>query len=466
LKKEYHKFYFLISDFTAALIAWFLFNFFRDRLLNTDSDFLSQKWILSALLIGFFWITFFAFIGFYNNIYGRSRIKEFLKLITSTFLGCIIIFFLLLIDDSGIGNYTFYYKTFGLFYILQFSVTAFFKLILLAYIKTLVRNKKVLFNTILIGSGSNAKEIYDAVERNRELLGINFVGYFHSKANVINGMSKNLTCLGDINNLSGYIEKYKPEHVVIAVEQDEHMIIPDLLKILNSYKIRVSIIPDIYDLLLGAVKVNHVFSVPLIEINQDLIPVWQKAIKRTLDITVSFMVLSLGFPVLLIISLITKFSSKGPVFYSQVRIGKNGIPFKIYKFRSMYENAEKEGPALSSPHDPRITPWGRFMRRTKIDEFPQFYNVFIGQMSLVGPRPERQYFIDQIVKIAPHYKHLQRVKPGLTSLGQVKFGYAENVDQMVKRLKYDIIYIENMSLAMDFQIILYTLLIMISGRNR
>ncbi|MCR6641265.1 MAG: sugar transferase [Sporocytophaga sp.] len=188
--------------------------------------------------------------------------------------------------------------------------------------------------------------------------------------------------------------------------------------------------------------------------------------EKGVDIVASIMVLTLGFPFLLFVSLMTKYTSKGPIFYMQERIGKDGKPFKIIKFRSMYVNSEMMGPALSSSDDVRITPWGKFMRKTRIDEFPQFFNVLIGEMSLVGPRPERHYFISQIVKHAPHYIHLHRVRPGITSLGQVKFGYAENVDQMVKRLKYDILYIENMSLAMDFRIILYTVLIMIQGRGK
>ncbi|MCE3279622.1 MAG: polyprenyl glycosylphosphotransferase, partial [Bacteroidetes bacterium] len=156
----------------------------------------------------------------------------------------------------------------------------------------------------------------------------------------------------------------------------------------------------------------------------------------------------------------------GPVFYSHERIGWHGKPFMIHKFRSMYVDAEKMGPALSSKHDPRITPLGRFLRKVRLDEIPQFYNVLIGEMSIVGPRPERQYFIDQIVQKAPHYKHLHKVRPGITSWGQVKYGYAENVDEMIARLKYDIIYIENMSLGIDLKILIYTALIVVQGRGK
>ncbi|MCL4142090.1 UNVERIFIED_CONTAM: hypothetical protein GTU68_046685 [Idotea baltica] len=158
--------------------------------------------------------------------------------------------------------------------------------------------------------------------------------------------------------------------------------------------------------------------------------------------------------------------SKGPIFYSQERIGKQGQPFKILKFRTMHTDAEKAGPALSSDHDPRITKVGKWLRKLRLDELPQFWNVLIGEMSIVGPRPERQFFIDQIVKIAPHYRHLHKVRPGITSWGQVKYGYASNVTEMVQRLQFDILYLENMSLALDLKIILYTIIVIVEGRGK
>ena len=224
---------------------------------------------------------------------------------------------------------------------------------------------------------------------------------------------------------------------------------------------------DRKDLLTGSIKLSAIFSVPLVRISQNLMEPWEFSLKRCFDVVCSIIAILVLIPFYIVIAVIIKCTSKGPVLYSQERIGKNGKPFKMYKFRSMYVDAEKNGPMLSNgDEDPRITPFGRFMRKVRLDETPQFFHVLTGEMSMVGVRPERQFFINQIVKIAPEYKLLQKIKPGMTSWGQVKFGYADTVEQMVERMKYDLLYLENMSLATDIKILLYTFLIIFQGRGK
>jgi exopolysaccharide biosynthesis polyprenyl glycosylphosphotransferase len=221
-----------------------------------------------------------------------------------------------------------------------------------------------------------------------------------------------------------------------------------------------------YELLSGSLKMTNIYGALFVELNRDVMPLWQQAIKRFLDISLSVIAIIMLLPLYIISAILVKLSSPGPIFFLQERIGLNNKPFQIIKFRTMYVNSEANGPQLSSSNDSRITPIGRFMRKTRLDEFPQFINVILGHMSLVGPRPERQFYIDQIVQHEPQYVLLNRVRPGITSWGQVKYGYAENVEQMLDRMKYDLLYINNRSIALDLKILFYTVAIVIKAKGK
>jgi exopolysaccharide biosynthesis polyprenyl glycosylphosphotransferase len=466
VKRRFHLYRFIAFDFIAAITAWIIFYLLRKILLGESKEGINLPLLEHAVMIGIFWMVLYYFFGFYSDIYRKSRIKEFFTVFAVSIAGTVIIFFTLLLDDQGVDNYTAYYKTFITYFSIHFFITAFLKISLITYVKRLVRLKKIYFNTLIIGSGKKAVEIFDEINKSFEMLGLRFIAYLSEDENR-NKFGNKLRCMGNTQNLSKIISRCHIEQVIIAMESEDHPDIQDILFTLEDSKnIRISIIPDIHKYLIGTIRVNHSFDIPLLDINQDLMPEWQTNLKRVSDVIFASCTLILGMPFFLAIASIIKLGSKGPVLFKQERIGKDGLPFCIFKFRSMYVDAEKNGPALSKEGDSRITPFGKFLRKSRIDEFPQFYNVLIGDMSLIGPRPERQFYIDQIIKIAPHYKHLNKVRPGITSLGQVKYGYAQNVEEMVERLKYDILYIENMSFAMDLRILLYTILVMVQGRGK
>jgi len=471
LLRRFQYFKLVTADFGAALLAWVAFFLLRKYLLSEITGYRFTEGALAylagaSLLIALFWTTLYALVGEYRDIFRKSRLTEIIRLARVSLLGAVVIFFALLLDDQGVSNYHAYYKTFAAYYLLHFGITAVLRTWAVSSVQGLVRRGTISFPTLLVGSNQLALSTYKELQTTGRHLGLRLVGFAPVGLTIDNELARALPAPGSYQQLPALIRSLAIEQVVIAIEPSEHRRIQEILSLLEGTPARISILPDLYQMLLGSVKVNHVFGTPLIEIKQDLMPVWQQILKRIIDVVGSAVFIVLASPVYAFTALMVRSSSPGPIFYRQQRIGREGVPFQIIKFRSMFIDAEKQGPSLSSDHDPRITKWGRFMRKVRLDEFPQFWNVIKGDMSLVGPRPERQFFIDQIVKIAPHYRHLHRVRPGLTSLGQVKYGYAETVAQMVERLKFDILYIENMSLAMDFRVLLYTLKIIVEGRGK
>ena len=463
-------FRYIISDLLASTITWTLFYIFRKEYvepLKFGYDIpltFSDRFFAGLIVIPSFWIFYYYLTGFYKNIFRHSRMDDFLRTFVQSLTGVLIIFFLLILDDE-IKSYRNYYLLFSVLFSLHFVITLIPRLILTSQTVKKVHNKRIGFNTLIIGSNHQAIDIYHELDQAVPSSGNKFIGFISLQKQDHSNLSKYLPNLGSFKDVEEVIKNQRIEEIIIALDSSEHDQISKIINKVSLYNVIIKAIPDMYDILTGKVKMDHLFGTPLIQLSKDLMPVWQSNLKQFMDIFISAIAIIISLPFFIVLAVGVKLSSKGPVFYSHERIGRYGKPFHIYKFRSMRNDAEKNGPELSSKEDSRLTNFGRFMRKYRLDEIPNFYNVIKGDMSLVGPRPERQFYIDQIIKKAPHYSHLHKVKPGITSWGQVKYGYAENVDQMIKRLRFDILYIENMSLFVDLKILFYTILTIIRGRG-
>ncbi len=463
MKTKSWKFILIFSDLVSAIFSWFCFFYVRQEWIEKKEFNADSNFFIGLFLLPLFWILFYFIQGTYHDVRRHFRIKIFNFTLIASILGTIVLFFTLILDDN-VKSYRDYYQLFLLLFGIHFLITLFPRLLIVTFLISKIRTKGNGFKTLVIGGNEKALELYQEISSHPKNVN-EFVGFVN-----VNGKDKllesHISYLGHEKDLETIINENPIEEIIIAIEATEHDRLKNILLRIDDGHKRIKLLPDTFEILSGSIKMTNIFGVALVEVIPDPMPYWQQAFKRVIDLLLSFVAILILIPFYLFSAIAVKLSSPGPILFFQERIGLNGRVFKIVKFRTMFVDAERSGPQLSSENDPRITKIGRFMRKTRLDEFPQFFNVLLGDMSLVGPRPERQFYIDQILTKEPQYLQLTRVRPGITSWGQVKYGYAENVEQMLHRMKYDLIYLKNRSLALDFKIMLHTVFIVLKAKGK
>ena len=465
MKKSKQAGKYILSDFISASVAWLLFNILRYEVFAIDEgadsllDYLQYPGVLGGqVVIPLFWLVLYYFSGYYNKPFGKSRLTELFSTFITVLIGTVFVFFALLLDDIP-RSIDIYYKLFFGMFGLQFFITYIPRLLITQSGMRKIKNREWAMKVLIIGAGGKAVRIAHDLYR----LGYDICGFVSEDERTPVKADRNQV-LGTVEDIPVLMEKDNVDEIVLAVESKNNKALLGILYSLYRYKRPIKVLADRFNML-SKIQLRTIRGIPLVDVTDNNFSPAEQNIKLFLDKVCSVVALLLLSPLFAYIAWRVKKDSPGPVFFRQERIGYLGQPFWMYKFRTMYVNAEENGPSLSSEDDLRVTPFGRIMRKYRLDELPQFWNVLKGDMSLVGPRPERKYFIDEIVKTAPYYYLLHNVRPGITSLGMVKYGYAASVDKMVERMEYDILYYENMSLTLDLTILIYRVKTVITGKG-
>ena len=465
MKKSKQAGKYILSDFISASVAWLLFNILRYEVFAIDEgadsllDYLQYPGVLGGqVVIPLFWLVLYYFSGYYNKPFGKSRLTELFSTFITVLIGTVFVFFALLLDDIP-RSIDIYYKLFFGMFGLQFFITYIPRLLITQSGMRKIKNREWAMKVLIIGAGGKAVRIAHDLYR----LGYDICGFVSEDERTPVKADRNQV-VGTVEDIPVLMEEENVDEIVLAVESKNNKALLGILYSLYRYKRPIKVLADRFNML-SKIQLRTIRGIPLVDVTDNNFSPAEQNIKLFLDKVCSVVALLLLSPLFAYIAWRVKKDSPGPVFFRQERIGYLGQPFWMYKFRTMYVNAEENGPSLSSEDDLRVTPFGRIMRKYRLDELPQFWNVLKGDMSLVGPRPERKYFIDEIVKTAPYYYLLHNVRPGITSLGMVKYGYAASVDKMVERMEYDILYYENMSLTLDLTILIYTVKTVITGKG-
>lgn len=456
---------YVTSDFVTSALAFLLFNIFRFYHLGHQGcvydyifsgKLIAEECIVPAAMLAVYWLS-----GYYNIPFGKSRLQELITTLLSSLVNAGLIYLILLINDQT-GERTMNYEMIATLVMLLFVLPYSGRLALTNIARVHFRSRQWQFNCLIIGNSRKARETARRMVNDSSRVGYKIEGFVEipGEAQVEDGEAR--FPLAGINEICLHRDI---DQVVIALEKFDDGKVMQILNDLFPLDIPVKIAPDTLSYVTSAIRLKDIYGEPFVDLTAPLISESSKNVKRLSDVMASVVVMTLLSPLYLVVALLVKLDSPGRVFYSQERIGRRQRPFTIYKFRTMRVDAEEGVPMLSSNDDPRVTRVGRFLRKYRLDELPQFWNVIKGDMSIVGPRPEREYFIRRIMEKAPYYALVYQVRPGITSWGMVKYGYASNLGQMIERTRYDLIYMSNMSLFVDMKILIYTVKTVIKGKG-
>jgi len=460
LNKKREKFLLITTDFITINLAWAFYYFIRNES-GIFAQFTEPVFLIPMLVIFFYWFLLFIFFGMYRTWFALSRFDEIFAILKTTFWGTFILFFAIFIDDYGTGENKGNRFLIFIYWGLMVSFVVMGRLLLRSVQRKLLISGIGRKKAIIVGFNDRAKEIHDQIATH-PALGIDVCAYVAINKENLGKRHKDIEVVGKVSEIEEVIDKYGVSEVILSVSRQYDDLLIEIISRCENKDVTLKIIPDLYEILSGQARTVQLYGFPLIDINPQLMTEWERAAKRLIDVVVSFFILIIGSPIFLTTAIAIKLDSRGPVIYKQERSGLNGKIFKVYKFRSMTKDAEKiTGPVWSAKDDPRITKVGRFIRKVRIDELPQIWNVFKGEMSLVGPRPERPFFVEQLAKEIPYYKRRLRVRPGITGWAQVKHKYDESIEDVKIKLQYDLFYIENMSLKTDIKILFRTIFVVL-----
>ena len=403
------------SDIVTVALAWFLYYWIRIRSGWFPHSGDPEFW-LPMVAICLFWVVVFFFFGLYRSWYARSRFDEFATVFKAATFGILVLFFAIFIDDRGAGSPLQSRMLILAYWGLVLGIVGAGRFVLHSSQRRLLEAGIGLRNTIIVGWSEKARELFDRVQM-YPALGHRIVGFVPAAGERSQDAYKEVPIFHSLSQLPGIIDDHQVKDVLIALESSEHNRLLSVIALCNSHELSLKIIPDLYDIISGHARTNQIYGFPLIEIMPEIMQPWERAVKRAIDIGISFSTLFVGLPLWLLTVALIWLDSKGPIFYTQERVGKDDKRFRILKFRSMQDDAEiGSGPVWADRRDPRTTRVGKILRKLRIDEIPQLVNVLDGDMSLVGPRPERPFFVEQLSKEIPLYKRRLKVRPGITGL--------------------------------------------------